>query len=79
MNHPPHILLEFNQKKFAQDSYAYRMEKEYTRIDLADLLGKDKSTVNSFERGIMPKVDVFYNMCKMMGKEVNDYFKPADL
>lgn len=76
---PKHILLEFKQKQFAQDSYTYRLANKFSRLDLAAILGISDKTVVSFERDMRPKVDVFFNMCRIMGKEVNDYFKPVDL
>lgn len=76
---PKHILLEFQQRDFALDSLRYRLDNKYSREDFGEILGVSKSTVASFEGSIRPGVAVFVNACRIMGKEVNDYFKAVEL
>lgn len=65
----------FNVDKFAIDSYTYRTDNELTREDLSIILDCSANIVNGFEvKGVSPRVDIFYNLCKLMGKEVSDYF-----
>lgn len=76
---PKRILLEFQQRDFALDSLRYRLDNKYSREDFGEILGVSKGTVASFEGSIRPRVDVFFNMCRIMGKGVDDYFKAVEL
>jgi DNA-binding XRE family transcriptional regulator len=69
-------LLTFNAVKFAADAYTYRMETGLNREDFGDMLGCAKGCVNSYETRVsIPKLELFYNLCLLMGKEVSEYFK----
>jgi DNA-binding XRE family transcriptional regulator len=68
--------LTLDLAKFALDSYTYRTERNYTRENLADIVDCSQHMINSYEaKGILPRVDVFYNVCLLMGKDVSEYFK----
>ncbi len=69
-------LLVFDAHKFAADAYSYRIKNGYTRDDFADIMGCSKGCIQSYEgRVSVPKLELFFNLCLLMGKEVSEYFK----
>lgn len=69
-------LLVFDAQKFAVDAYSYRMETGLNREDFADIMGCSKGCIQSYEgRVSIPKLELFFNLCILMGKEVSEYFK----
>ncbi len=73
-------LLTFDADAFAFDSMGYRGTHKLSRHQLAVRIGTTPHVVNSFEsRLTRPSVEVFMNLCKLMGKEANSYFKKNQL
>lgn len=69
-------LQTFNAIKFAADAYTYRMDCDMSQLEFSHMMECSKSCVSSYEARIsIPKLELFYNLCLLMGKEGSEYFK----
>jgi DNA-binding XRE family transcriptional regulator len=68
--------LEFNLEKFKIDSLIFRNENDLSREQMGMLISETYHSITAYEcKRTKPKVDTFYNVCRLMNKNPEEYFK----
>jgi len=69
---------QFDGKKFGSDVFMHRNDLKKTRNEYAMIFGLSRNSgymINHIESGrTILRINLIYNICAAMGKDINEYF-----
>lgn len=65
----------FDKKEFGERLRKFRKEKGLSQENLANVIGKNATTIGRFEKGkLLPDAEQIYLLCNELGIEEHDLF-----
>lgn len=66
----------FDIQAFSVCLKMFMHEHDYTHYELAAEVGTSQQIISKLTLGLFyPRIDVYYSLCLLMGKDMGDFFK----